>query len=318
MKRSLKADLAKMRGFAFRRIQRCGELLKEFHACRKKINRRSDAELIWNLYDWVTAPLSLWPVDFEGLARHTLGVVKSGRPCDAQLLLLLRLVGFPPSEKAQHVVGAYEHDVANGRYEKLVLQPEKFIELEKQLAADSELQSVWLEIKKHFRLERLRNSRGVIRRRMSQERNFREGWGFNWSTPGKRFLIIFDALCYRWDLYGFENDRPLLLKVSVNPTPHGTMIVIPRHWSFDKRRDLNWKEIGKLHGAHGASRQGPKMSMARIHRREEAIAAKKHWDDATRQGLRGDARYDSVLQRLCKDPLTDHSCVKRLLRIARR
>jgi hypothetical protein len=316
MKRSLKNDLAKMRGLAFRRLERCGALLKEFHTCRKKINARDDAELIWNLYDWVTAPLTLWPIDFEGLARHTLVVIRSGRRSDAQLQLLLRLVGLPPSDSAQQV-GLYEHDVAHGRYEKLVLQQEKFVELEKQLAADTELQSAWQEIKQHFRPERLQNPRGVIRRRMSQERNFREGWGFDWRSSKQRFLVIFDALCYRWDLYGFEKDQPLLLKVSVNPTPHGTMIVIPRHWSFDKRRDLNWKEIGKLHGAHGATRQGPKMSMARVQRREEALTAKKFWDEATRHGQRGDARYTTVLQRLGKDIRTDHSCIKRLLRIAR-
>jgi len=55
---------------------------------------------------------------------------------------------------------------------------------------------------------------------MSQERNLREaGWPFDWSDPRRRFHFFFDAFCYRWKLYGMEHDRPLLLKISVNPTP---------------------------------------------------------------------------------------------------
>lgn len=317
MKRSIRADLAKVRKLAFRRMERCGDLMKRLYRVRGYVSRRSDAELIWNVYDWLSVPLSLWPVDFEGLARHLVTVVEKQQAADPQLELLLRLVGSPPNADAQQIVGDYEHDVSNGRYEKLVLQQEKFVELENQLAKDSELLAAWNDLKRQFKVARFQNRRGVIRRRMSQERNFREGLQFNWRTSKERFLVVFDALCYRWDLYGVEKDRPLLLKVSVNPTPHGTMIVIPRHWSFDKRRDLNWAEIGKLHRAHGASRQGPKLSISRVQRSEDALAAKKHYDEATRDGLRGDARTAQVLQRLGKDPRTDASCVKRLLRLAK-
>ncbi len=317
MKRSLQADLAKVRGHAFRRTQDCIDLLKGFHSLRRKINSRLEAELLWNLYDWLTAPLTLWPVDFVGIGRHVLVLVKSGRPSDAQLCLLLRLIGAPPNEEAQCIIGAYEHDVSAGRYEKLVRQQEKFVERERQLAENRELREAWREIKGYFKIEKYQHPGGVIRRRMSQERNFREGWEFNWRSVRNRFQIIFDALCYRWDLYGFERDKPLLEKISINPTPHGTMIVIPRHWSLDNRRDLRWREISKLHGAHGATRQGPKMSMARLERRQEALAAKSHWDEATRQGLRGDGRYAFVMQKLGKDPRTDESSIKRLLRIAR-
>ena len=317
MKRSIQADLAKVRQLAFRRMEKCGDLLKRLYRHRSYIDRRRDAGLIWNVYDWLCVPLTLWPVDFEGLARHLVTVVEKQTEADPQLLMLLRLVGTPPNAEAQRIVGDYEHDVSNGRYEKLVLQQEKFVELENQLANDPELLAAWNELKRHFKIARFQNQRGVIRRRMSQERNFREGWAFDWRSSKARFLVIFDALCYRWDLYGVEKDRALLLKVSVNPTPHGTMIVIPRHWSFDKRRDLNWPEIGKLHRAHGASRQGPKLSISRVQRNEEALVAKKHFDEATRKGLRGDARTTHVLAGLGKDPRTDASCVKRLLRLAK-
>jgi hypothetical protein len=219
MKRSIRADIAKIRQLAFRRMEKCGELLKRLYRNRSYIDRREDAGLIWNVYDWLSVPLTLWPVDFEGLAVHLLTVVEKKAAADPQLLMLLGLIGAPPNADAQRIVGDYEHDIAQGRYEKLVLQQAKFIELENQLANDPELLAAWHELKRHFKVERFQNHRGVIRRRMSQERNFREGWGFDWRSSKARFLVIFDALCYRWDLYGVEKDRPLLLKVSVNPTP---------------------------------------------------------------------------------------------------
>jgi hypothetical protein len=53
-----------------------------------------------------------------------------------------------------------------------------------------------------------------------------------------------------------EGDRPLLLKLTVNLTPFGTMILIPGYWSFDPKRDLNWKAITALHRARGVQRYG--------------------------------------------------------------
>ncbi len=35
-----------------------------------------------------------------------------------------------------------------------------------------------------------------------------------------------------------RGDEPLLMKLSVNITPHGTMIFIPAYWSFDAKRDV--------------------------------------------------------------------------------
>ena len=49
---------------------------------------------------------------------------------------------------------------------------------------------------------------------------------------------VFDAFCMRWNLYGMQGDRPLVTKLSVNLTPHGTMIFIPAYWSFDYKRDV--------------------------------------------------------------------------------
>lgn len=318
MSSSLEDDLAQLRSLAFRRLERCGDLLKRFHGAAETINACADKEAIWILHDWLLTPLSLWPIDFEGVARHVLPIIVKKRKLHPHLGLLLRLAGPPPGTTARDLVGAYEHEVARGAYEELVLQGEKFADNEKAVKADKDLMKVWRELKLAYRPGRYANTRGVIRRRMSQERNFREGWEFDWTSPETRFRVLFDALCYRWDLYGFENDQPLLLKLTVNPTPHGTMIVIPRHWSFDKRRDLNWKKIRQLHRAHGAAPQGPKASPNSRERTQEAQRALRLWQEAESMGLRGEAKYDHVKSGLKLNEFTDNSCVRRMVRRAKR
>ena len=275
-------------------------------------------KLLSKIYSWLLVPLSLWPIDFAGLSKHLLDHIKSGTEFGDELVLLLKTIDEPPDAETQKIVGEFEPDVEAGRYERLILRPEKFEELDEALLQNEELASTWREVKRHHDLKTYQNSRGVIRRRLSQERNLREGWEFDWQDQRKRFFSIFDALCHRWRLYGIEHDKPLLLKISVNPTPHGTMIVIPRDWSLDFVRDLNWKAIGKIHRAHGARRQGPKLSPGRIQQRKDAARAKALWEEARAKGLRGEARFDYVYQRMHKDNRTDASWLKRLLRLAKR
>jgi hypothetical protein len=204
--------------------------------------------------------------------------------------------------------------VESGRYERMLKQAEKFEEQERALLEDDGLSAVWQKIKENFDASQFQNSRGVIRRRMSQERNFREGWEFDWANARRQFDLLFDAMCYRWKLYGMEKDRPLLLKVSVNPTPHGTMIVIPRHWSLDPHRDLDWKLIGRLHRSRGSRKQGPKLSSARIEKSKEARKAKLLWAEARKNGKKGEARYEYVREKMGRDRRADPGWLKRLLR----
>jgi hypothetical protein len=317
MKRALQSDLKRLQKLAFRRAERCGAILKQFHANRSKIDSHPASLLIWRTYDWLCIPLSLWPIDFDGFVKHLLNLVETKSQFDDDLLLLLNLIGNPPDKETCNAVGAFEHMVETGNYEHLVRRPEKFAELETTVKHDQELATAWKQIKKRWDIKSHQNPRGVIRRRMSQERNFRENWEFDWKDAKKKFFLFFDTMCYRWKLYGMEHDEPLLLKISVNPTPHGTMIVIPRHWSLDPIRDLDWNKIGKLHRSRGATRQGPKLSVSRMQKREEAIQVKKIWDEAGIKKIRGDARYDYVLKKMRKVDRTDYSWVKRLLRLAR-
>jgi hypothetical protein len=196
----------------------------------------------------------------------------------------------------------------------MLKQRAKYDEPERALLENAELMKVWNGIKERFDVSKFQNTRGVIRRRVSGERNFREGWKFDWSNERGRFRELFDAMCYKWNLYGMEKDKPLLMKVSVNPTPHGTLIFVPRHLSFDPRRDLDWKLISGLHRARGASKQGPKLSSARNEKIAEARRAQSLWKEAAAKGKKGEARYEYVRERMGRDARADQGWLWRLLK----
>ena len=318
MKGSLEEDLKKLKRLAFKRRERCGRLVERFHALEDQIQLFAECERIWNVYDWLLTPLTLWPLDFEGLAQHTLKIVEGEEQMDKRFRLLLRMLRKPPAKETQDAIADYEHNIENGNYHGLLRQPAKFEEMEVALNENAQLKELWEEIKQVFDAAKFRNKRGVIRRRLSQERNFREGWKIDWGDERSQFYAAFDAFCYAWGLYGMEGDRPLVMKISVNPTPYGTLIFIPNHWSFDAKRDLDWGGITKLHRVQlRAARQGPKLSAARVQRRAEAELAKKLWAEAGEKGLRGQERYEYVCARMAKDPRTDPSWLKRLLSRAR-
>lgn len=314
-RRSKAAAYVRLREMAFHHFDRCHEAVSALHAVEKHIEDHAMAAQIWNVYDWILAPFTLWPIDFAGLAKHLATELKARRNFDVDLVLLLNLLDSAPSVTTQDAISAYEAKVRMGAYDSLVKQPQKFAEQEVRLQRDGELIAYWSTIKDRFPTTKYEaNRRHVIRRSMSQERNFRPQMRFKWSRRRDRFAQIFDALCHRWFLYGFEGDKPLLLKITVNPTPHGTMIVIPRHWSFDKARDLDWRAISGLHRAHGAPRQGPKLSPARIERMSDAERARHYVAEAKRRRLTGEARYDFVCMMMNRASTADPSWLKRLLR----
>ena len=300
---------------AFHHFERCHEVAQKFHALEKRIAAHPLAEDIWNVYDWLLAPYTLWPVDFAGLAIHIVDLLKVRRDFDSDLILLLNILDSPPKESTQAAIGAYEQTVAQGKYDSLVKQPQKFMEHEAQLQQDAELAGLWRKICQRFSTGNFEvNAKRIIRRSMSQERNFRPNLRFAWKKRKEKFDMIFDALCHRWILYGFEGDKPLLLKISANPTPHGTMIVIPRHWSFDRARDLDWAAISRLHRAHGPLRGGPKLSNNRILHRQDVVLAKRLDAECKRRGLKGSARYAYICRGMKKDENSDASWLKRLLK----
>lgn len=315
MKPNLKRDLERLSRLAFRRAERGQRLVRQFCSLGKAARTHPDRTLLEDFYPWLLVPLTLWPIDLDGLGRHLLNFVETGRRFDAKTKLLLDQLGSPPSAATQDAVTHQEHQVQIGNYESLIRQQHKFDAMESELGQNSAFNAHWNGIKAQFDVARFQNRKRIIRRRMVQERNFRSDWAFRWHRKADQFQVIFDTFCHRWNLYGMEGDKPLLLKLTVNLTPYGTMIVVPSYWSFDAKRDLNWKAINALHRARGVGRQGPKLDAIRRARREDSKRVKSLWQKAKTLGMKGDARMKWVIEQVGWHPNTDASKVKRLLRL---
>src|SRR5947207_15735336 len=141
----------------------------------------------------------------------------------------------------------------------------------------------------------------------------RDDRAFRWGKTADRFHAVFDVFWQRWNLYGMRRDHPLLLKLTVNLTPFGTMIFVPAYWSFDPKRDLNWRAITALHKARGVPKQGAKLGANQLAARLEGIRARKFWREAAARKVKGQASISWMLQKLNKDLRTDERELRRIL-----
>jgi hypothetical protein len=296
MNSTLRESLRRQGKLAFRRVRPGAELLKRFH--RLPTLMQNDDSLR-RLGDWLVVPFSLWPVDIIGLAAHVFALAENGKLPTKEFRELIRLIGIPPKEEICDEICEHENLVKGGSYESLIKAQHKFDARERRLLTDAEFLADWRWIANHFDLTNHRGDSGVIRRRMVSERNFHpDEWDFSWRTKKQRFENVFDAFCHKWTLYGMIWDKPLLQKLSVNITPYGTMIVIPRYWSFDYNRDLKWRFVAKLHHSRDVQRQGEKLEANLSERRTLATAARRFMAEAKRLGKKGDAKDQWVMKKI--------------------
>jgi len=307
---SLQSDLKRLGALAYHRLENSEDLVRRFHRFRR--TSHGDSSQLQKLYDWLFIPITLWPIDIEGFLRIALGRAAL-RPLEKTMRLLIDLLPLPPSDRTQRAVSEHEHSVQHGNYESLIRARHKYDQIESELARDQTFRAQWNSIKAHFDVIKFADHKGIIRRRLVTERSMRKHWSFRWTKTADRFHAVFDVFCQRWNLYGMRGDHPLLLKLTANLTPFGTMIFIPAYWSFDPKRDLNWRAITALHKARGVPKQGPKLSANQLAARSEAMHAAKLAKQAAAMKLKGEARTTWMLQQLGRDLRTDERELRRIL-----
>ncbi|MEO8427198.1 MAG: hypothetical protein ABI651_08810 [Verrucomicrobiota bacterium] len=313
MNRALSETLLRQSKLAFRRVRPGATLIRRFHSLPKTI--RGDADL-QRLSTWLVVPFSLWPIDIIGLVEHLIKLAEKGKRPTPEIRALIALLGNPPKAETCDVICAHEHLVKGGTYESLIKAQHKFDAKEARLVKDAGFLEDWQWIKNHFEISKHQSNNGVIRRRMVSERNFRpDDWDFAWHSTDDRFDNVFDAFCHKWTLYGMEQDKPLLQKLSVNITPYGTMIVIPRYWSFDYKRDLKWRSITRLHHCREVPRQGAKLLANQSARRTQAAAARRYLTEAKRLGMKGEARDYWVMEKAGMPTGSDPRQLRRVLKV---
>jgi hypothetical protein len=213
-------------------------------------------------------------------------------------------------EHAQ-VVRDSEGLIHEGRYEDYLKAGEKYEEYEMRLRFSGEFKADWDHIKTTF--GSLIHGRPLVHRSLIPERNWERGNGALFKNEAGRFQAVFDLFCWKYYLWAMKGDEPLLLKASVVFTPFGTQIFIPGYLSFDPKRDLDFNKITKLHRARGVQRQGPGFSIGRKELDEKKRKAKIAFNEAKRQKLRGDKRYEFVCREIGFADSGDYRRLRRLL-----
>ena len=308
---ALQTDLKRLEALAYHRLENSKDVVRKFHDfCRRDY---ADRDYLQTLYDWLFVPITLWPIDVEGLFRAALDRAASGRCLDKAILLLIDLLPSLPNDRTQRAVSEHEHFVQHGNYESLTRARHKYDQIESELMHDPKFQAHWNSVKAQFEVMNFADHKGIIRRRLVTERSMREHWPFRWTKTADRFRAVFDVFCQRWNLYGVRRDRSLLLKITVNLTPFGTMIFIPAYWTFDPKRDLNWRAITALHKARGVQKQGSKLAANQLAARLESIRAAKLTEEANMLKLKGEARISWMLKELKRDSRTDERQLRRIL-----
>jgi hypothetical protein len=309
---SLNNDLKRLAALAYHRVEWSEETVKAFHRLRKIAGNNPDFPLLEKTYEWILVPFTLWAIDFHALCQVIQERIEAGKPIEIDIRLLVDSLPPLPDEKAQIAAAQHEHAVQHGNYESLIHSQHKFDAMELQLARNPAFQNDWQAIKAQFDTAKFQDYKQIIRRRMVSERSMRGDMAFRWNTKAGRFQTVFDVFCQQWNLYGMMGDKPLLLKLTANLTPFGTMIFIPAYWSFDPKRDLNWHAITTMHNARGVRKQGQKLATGRDERRKEAEKLRHLDSEAIRRGLKGEKKHAFLCAGLGWVPETSPKRISRL------
>ena len=311
MATALDLDLKKLKARAFYRAEWAEDVLRSYHAIIPKLNAAT-AQQLRPLYEWMFVPTTLWPFHIQNVLADCLAALKKGKRLNANHRILSDLLPEPPDDTVCTAVAEHELHVQRGTYENLVKTQAKYSQTELAIRTDPQLQSQWARIKAAFNVKDYCDHKGVVRRTMSVERNFRTKFSVNMRRSEEVFQAAFDAFCLRWNLYGMQNDDPLLLKLAVNLTPYGTLIHIPAYWSFDPKRDIRWDAIAALHRTRVPGRQGSALAEG-VAERMKAAAKLRHLDqEVRRRGLKGDNRHAFLCAGLGWVPGTSPKRISRL------
>ena len=311
MTKALDLDLKKLKARAFDRAEWAEGVLRRYHATTLNLDGVV-AQQLRALYNWMFVPPTLWPFNVQDVLEDCLAALENGKRLNSRHRLLIELLPEPPDETICAAVAGHELHVQKGAYENLVKTQAKYSQNELAIRTDPQLRRQWARIKAAFKVQAYRDHKGVIRRTMSVERNLRPSFSVNVRRREQVFHAVFDAFCLRWNLYGMQNDEPLLLKLAVNITPYGTMIHIPAYWSFDPKRDIRWDAIASLHRARVPGRQGSALAEGLAERMKAAEKLRRLDLEVHRLGLKGEKKHEYLCGGLGWVPGTSAKRITRL------
>jgi hypothetical protein len=251
------------------------------------------------------------PIPTEPIFEVLLGLLISanGRSC---------LSGFNFAQVADlEEVIQYEHGRRTGSPEWCWKAKHKYDLFATEVKRAPEFREDWALVCRHFKVDRYRDPKGIIRRSPLVEGNWQKPSYSDLRHEDNRFQVAFDFFCWKWFLYGMQGDDPMVQKLAVTLTPSGTQIFIPGFWSLDPARDINWAKVTRLHRARGISKQGGKMienQKAHVELVKRVAIADQ---TARQQKLKGRRRYQYIKESAGLADNMDDAEIRRYLREAK-
>lgn len=312
MSPDLKADLAQLADHPFTAPRNATAVMRAIHEALGLPSVADQHPGLDKLRRWLLAPYSLWPIDIKALATElTSELCKRVAPSPLVLATVDTLTS-PPHAKVVEAVFEFERKVIAGDYGPQTKAAPKLDERADEVARSAALAEEWDRLKPTLTLPP--SSKGVLRRSQVQERNFRGHFNKEVLNDRQRSQMAFDAFCHKWDLYGMEGDKPLVLKLTGTVTPFGTLVMIPGYLSFDPRRDAAWTEILRIHKLQAKYlRQGEKLSTGRTERRQQAEAARRAHATGRANGLKGRRLHEFTCLHANLPIATEPRTLRRLL-----
>jgi hypothetical protein len=308
---ALENDLKKLESRAFSFAEWATGVLQDYHTVLPKVGEDIAVHLR-ALHAWIFVPTTLWPFNILDVLGDCLATLKKQKRLDPSHVLLIELLPDCPSPQVCAAVAEHEHNVQKGSYENLIKTQAKFDQIKLAISSDPALLRQWSRLKGEFDVSRFADHKGVIRRTMGAERNMRPTFSVDLGQSEAVFRAAFDAFCQRWNLYGMQHDEPLLLKLAVNLTPYGTMILIPSYWSFDPKRDIRWEAIASLHRTRVPGRQGSALAEGQAEGIRQAKVLRRLDEEAKQLKIKGEKKHRFLCAGLGWVPETSPKRLSRL------
>ena len=311
-KSTLSDDLDQVEKLAFKRLNILKNCLGRVHALLDDEKYVAFHEQIDLLRRWLIIAVSLHGSDFKGVTDYIHAQITAGLPIDESIIQGLKHYAEIPPEAVQKAVMEGELLMQKGKYEHFLSDQakDKSRAAEERLANDPEVKAAWESFSsRHTKWCRQRK---VARRSLMRERNMEQP-KFE-PTPECFRQFELDAISYRWTLWGFEDGEALLQKLTVAFTAHGINIFIPRWWSFDYRRDLNWPAILEVLRLWGVGKQGEKRSFGEMEVGERNKLMYVLHEQGKADGKKGDDLQRHVEKEVGLPPMDDGNyrrCLRR-------
>jgi len=169
MKSELNRDMKHLDQLAFHRVEKCGDLVRRFHALPKRAKLHPAYALLKSVHPWLLIPLSLWPIDCVGLGCHLLEYINAKKSPNAKLgSFVIIFEKDAVVERANCNRAHMSTQVRTGNYEGFIAAPSKFKYKDEIWKEDPDLKADWNAINVEFDVSKYRDPKGIIRRRLVQ------------------------------------------------------------------------------------------------------------------------------------------------------